>query len=222
MIHMIIRWVWSNRVDGDMRDRAYISLFLRKNSITYPLVLPEQTHGNQVAIVQDSSQDIIPCVDGIITDRHIALGVLTADCLPILLYDKTHGVIGVVHAGWRGAYKNIIKSALDAMRTIGAQRDHIHVIIGPHIRSCCYSVDEQRKELFESAFGSSVIVCRDGRHAIELERVVTLELKEYGISDAKVMVDLDCTSCRNDRYFSYRRDGKESFGEQIAIIWFEK
>lgn len=219
---MIIRWAWSTRVDGDMRDRGCISLFRRKNSIAYPFVLPEQTHGNQVAIVRDSSKDVIPCVDGVVTDRYIALGVLTADCLPVLLYDKTHGVIGAVHAGWRGIYKNIIKNALNAMTTIGAQRDHIHVMIGPHIRSCCYSVNEQRKELFESAFGSSVITSRDGFHAIDLERVVTLQFREYGISDAKIMVDVDCTACRNDRYFSYRRDGKESFGEQIAIIWVEK
>lgn len=219
---MNIRWAWSTRADGDMRDHACISSFLRKHRIAYPIAIPEQTHGNQVAIVHDWCQSLIPYVDGLVTRRHIVLGILTADCLPILVYDDASGAIGAVHAGWRGIYKNIIKNALDAMRTIGAQREHIHVIIGPHIRSCCYMVDEQRKALFESAFGSSVIAYRNGGYSIDLKQAITQQLKEHGISDAMILECPDCTSCRNDRYFSYRRDSKESFGEQIAIIWFEK
>jgi YfiH family protein len=198
-------------------DRFLSQLGLRGED----LVLMEQVHGGRVKVVGKYDKGgVIPEVDGIITqERTVVLGVVTADCLPILFYDPTEKVVGVIHAGWRGVLRRLPQKMIEVMIRLGSLPENILVGIGPHIGVCCYTIDRERVQKFEQRFGKlpGMINITEKHARLDLTIPVLNQLKHSGILDKKIILSPECTSCLNKDFFSYRRDNEKSFGEMLGV-----
>lgn len=164
-----------------------------------------------------------PEADGIVTDRPgLALGILTADCTPILFADRAAGVIGAAHAGWKGALAGIIEATVASMERHGGARGRIVAAIGPVIARKSYEVDEAVLRRFAEAEPANARFFspgRDGHHQFDLEAYVLARLAEAGITRAEAL-GLD-TYADPDRFFSYRRAthrGEPDYGRQLSLI----
>ena len=164
-----------------------------------------------------------PKADAIVTDRPgLALGILTADCTPVLLADRDAGVIGAAHAGWKGAFAGVIESVVSAMEKRGARRDRISAAIGPVIARKSYEVDEAFFRRFleaEQANEHFFSPGREGHHQFDIEAYVLARLGAAGVTRAEAL-GLD-TYAEPDRFFSYRRAthrGEPDYGRQISLI----
>jgi YfiH family protein len=167
--------------------------------------------------------DARPPADAMVTDRPgLALGILTADCTPVLLADRQAGVIGAAHAGWKGALGGVIGATLDAMEKLGATRTRIAAAIGPVIARKSYEVDEAFLRRFADADPENdrfFSPGREGHHQFDLESYVLSRLAEAGVTRAEAL-GLD-TYSDPDRFFSYRRAmhrGDADYGRQISLI----
>ena len=164
-----------------------------------------------------------PHADAIVTDRPgLVLGILTADCTPVLFADETAGVIGAAHAGWKGAFSGVVESTLAAMESLGADRSRIAAAIGPVIARKSYEVDEGFLRRFAEADPENerfFTPGRDGHHQFDLEAYVLARLAAAGLRRVEAL-GLD-TYSNPDRFFSYRRAthrGEPTYGRQISLI----
>ena len=164
-----------------------------------------------------------PKADAMVTDRPgLLLGILTADCAPVLLADADGGIVGAAHAGWRGALAGITDSAIAAMEAIGARRERIAAAIGPCIALPSYEVDEAFRERFVAADAANdrffLRSAADALH-FDLPAYVRHRLVAAGIGEVET-IHLD-TYSNPDRFFSYRRSthaGEPDYGRQISLI----
>ena len=165
-----------------------------------------------------------PRADAMVTaTRGLAIGVLTADCAPILFADETAGVIGVAHAGWKGALTGITTQTLVAMETLGAKRQRIAAVIGPMISQRAYEVGPEFPDRFIDADAANKRYFtpspRAGHSLFDLPRYLEERLKRDG---AGQVVNLGlCTFSDEKRFFSYRRTTHRSerdYGRQISAI----
>ena len=164
-----------------------------------------------------------PHADALVTDRPgLALGIVTADCAPILVADTEAGVIGAAHAGWKGAYAGILGNTVAAMEKLGADRGRIAAAIGPCIARKSYEVDEAFMRRFveaEPANERFFTPGREGHHQFDLEAYVLSRLAEAGVTRAEAL-GLD-TYADPARFFSFRRathQGEPTYGRQLALI----
>jgi len=153
-----------------------------------------------------------PQADAMATDRPgLALGVLTADCAPVLFADGEAGVIGAAHAGWKGALGGVTDAAIAAMERLGAKRARIAAAIGPCISQANYETGPEFRERFDARFFA-------GRH-FDLEGYVAERLAAAGIENVARLAA--CTYAREDDFFSYRRAthrGETDYGRQVSAI----
>ena len=188
------------------------------------LVSVYQVHGNDaVSVTAPFAADARPRADGMATDRPgLLLGILTADCAPVLLADRAAGVVGAAHAGWKGALAGITDSTVAAMERLGARRDRIAAAIGPCIARSSYEVDDAFARRFAAADPANerfFAPARQGHHQFDLEAYVAHRLAAAGILRVEAM-GLD-TYTDEARFFSYRRAthrGEPDYGRQIALI----
>jgi YfiH family protein len=164
-----------------------------------------------------------PRADAMVTDRpNVLLGILTADCAPVMLADADAGVIGAAHAGWRGALGGVTDATIAAMERLGARRDDIHVVVGPCIGQPSYEVDESFREHFADEDRSSLrffIEGPGGKPHFDLEAYVVHRLVAAGLGEVGA-VSLD-TYAHPDRFYSYRRAthrGEADYGRQLSAI----
>ena len=164
-----------------------------------------------------------PHADAMVTARPgLALGILTADCAPVLLADREAGVVGAAHAGWKGALGGVTDSTVAAMEKLGARRDSIVAAIGPCIARASYEVDDVFQRRFEEADPENERFFAGGRddHAqFDLEAYVAHRLAAAGVRTVEMM-GLD-TYSDEDRFYSFRRAthrGEPDYGRQISII----
>jgi YfiH family protein len=186
------------------------------------LLTLRQVHGAEVLIYDQYTRALaypLP-YDAVITDKkRVALGIWTADCLPILMIDKSKKVIAAVHGGWRGIWRGIIERTVGEMtKGFRCSPADIVVGIGPGIGPCCYEVGMDVKSLFQSSHEDhqQFIQEREGRTYLDLSRVAQLELTKAGIPPANIATIPFCTACRKDLFFSFRRDKKA--GRQLSFI----
>jgi YfiH family protein len=187
------------------------------------LVLLKQVHSNRIVTLttaEDAAQ--APEADGLVTsDRSLALGIMTADCAPVLLADHEAGVIGALHAGWKGALSDICEAAVAAMVGLGAERRNMRAMIGPTISAANYEVGPQfAASAIESHPGAATRIFRPagGREHFDLPGFLADRLREAGIG---VLADCRmCTYAHPHAYFSHRRATHEGqiTGRQIALI----
>jgi YfiH family protein len=148
----------------------------------------------------------------------LAVGVRTADCLPILVEDPVGRQVAAVHAGWRGVIGDVLGATLDRLRQNGARLEALRVAIGPAIQACCFEVDGDLPARFEAAFGPRVVRRVDGKQKVhvDLPYAVATSLRARGLGEAQVDVLPDCTRC-DARFFSHRRDAGRT-GRMLSLV----
>jgi len=180
-----------------------------------------QVHGNHV-VVMDRKPDPAggrPEGDAIITaKRGLPIGILTADCVPVLFFDEKGGTIAAAHAGWRGFVAGVLRQTISAMsREFGSRSGDILAAIGPHIGPCCYEVSADIIERFsESGRETAPYFRQDKRIRLDLGRAVFDELIACGLEAGHISRPGPCTSCDRAGFYSYRRDG--TTGRQLSFI----
>ncbi|MCX7884104.1 MAG: peptidoglycan editing factor PgeF [Caloramator sp.] len=164
----------------------------------------KQIHGNNFYVVDDKNyKDIIGKEgDALITSsKNIAVGVLTADCVPVLLCDYENNVIAAVHAGWRGTYQNITSIVIDYMiKEMGCCEKTIIAAIGPSIGPCCFEVS------FDTAQKFTFVHEKNKKYYVDLWQENINQILKYGIPKSNIDMFKLCTYCNRDMFFSYRRD----------------
>jgi YfiH family protein len=164
-----------------------------------------------------------PHADAMVTDRPgLALGILTADCAPVLLADREAGVVGAAHAGWKGAIGGVTEATVAAMERLGARRDRIAAAIGPCIARASYEVDDGFLRRFAAADPENerfFAAGKPGHHQFDLEAYVAHRLAAAGVRTIEAL-GLD-TYPDEARFYSFRRAthrGEPDYGRQISII----
>lgn len=187
------------------------------------LVTVHQVHSAQVVEAGDWPDDGRPHADALVTDRPgVLLGILTADCAPVLLADPEAGVVGAAHAGWRGAVAGVCEAAVAAMEGLGARRERIAAAIGPCIAARNYEVDLAFADRITADEPASTRFFTDGpagKPHFDLEGFVAARLAGAGVKRVEAL-GLDSYSAPG-RFYSYRRAthlGEADYGRQIALI----
>lgn len=188
------------------------------------LATVHQIHSPTVVYVEKAwLQDDRPHADAMVTDRPgILLGVLAADCAPVLFADSEAGVIGAAHSGWRGAVSGINEATIAAMEGIGAQRDRIAAVVGPCVSQASYEVDQGFRDRFieqDEVNAAFFIAGPAGKPHFDLPGYILHRLKSAGIQQAAAL--RQDTYSEPDRFYSYRRSthrNESSYGRQISMI----
>ena len=183
-----------------------------------------QVHSAE-ALVVDAPFAERPKADGMATRvPGLALGILTADCGPILFADPANRVVGAAHAGWKGALTGVIEATLEAMEGLGAERGRITAVIGPTIGAAAYEVGPEFRQRFEEAAADNARYFapsreRPGHSLFDLPAYIVARLERAGVG---TVADLGlCTYSDPDRFFSYRRTThrrEADYGRLVAAI----
>lgn len=186
-----------------------------------PMVALHQVHSADAVVVEEPwGEDQRPHADAIVTARRgIVLGILTADCAPVLLADNSAGVVGAAHAGWRGAAGGAIEACVAAMERLGARRGAIVAAIGPCVAQASYEVDESFRARFGGDAERLFAPGRPGHWQFDLEGYVAARLAEAGVGRIE-RLGLD-TYADPSRFYSYRRAthrGEPTYGRQLSLI----
>ena len=177
------------------------------------LVMPHQVHDCVVRRIDGPQQGVIEGVDAVMTDvPQLCIGVSTADCIPVLLYDSTHRAVSAVHAGWRGTVLRIVQKAVETMRdTYGTAPADLQAVIGPGISLDSFEVgDEVYNQFLSAGFDMQPISRREAKWHIDLPMCNRLQLMEAGVPADHIQMTNICTYQQYDRYFSARRLGIQS------------
>ena len=186
-----------------------------------PLVAVHQIHSALcVSVGEPWDDDHRPAADALATARPGTLiGIVTADCAPVLLADVQAGVIGAAHAGWRGAHGGVAEATIAAMEGLGARRHRIVAAVGPCIAQASYEVSEDFRANFTVGDGRFFARGEPGHWQFDLEAYVAHRLTEAGLARVE-RLGFD-TYASPDRYFSYRRSThrkEPNYGRQISLI----
>jgi purine-nucleoside/S-methyl-5'-thioadenosine phosphorylase / adenosine deaminase len=179
------------------------------------LVRPKQVHGRAVLRVGAADAGLLGDADAVVCDvAGLPIGVVTADCLPVLIATPS-GAVAAAHAGWRGLAAGVLEAALDALAAIAPDVERAAAVIGPHVGASCYEVDAPVLDAlagrFAAAVGGALTPTRPGRGEIDLARLAALDLVHAGLAAERVAILADaCTACDRERFHSYRRDGPGS------------
>lgn len=182
------------------------------------IFLPIQKHTDKVLYLDAAMEPRI--ADAVVTDRRgVLIGVQTADCVPVLLHDPRNGVIGAVHAGWRGTAAGILKGTIRFMADrFACSPEHIRLAIGPSIRRCCYEVDHEVCEAVSRETGQGGYYEKKGvKYHLDLAEANRQQAISTGIAASRIWVAPDCTFCHPERFFSYRY-ARGSTGRQGGFI----
>jgi polyphenol oxidase len=216
---------WGSGDDADLvrMNRALVARTLGVEA--EQLITAHQVHSAEaMEVVTAWTPEQRPKVDGIVTKtRGIALGVLTADCGPVLFADPKAGVIGACHAGWKGALTGITGATLSAMENLGARRSDVVAVLGPTISKAAYEVGPEFPKAFldqdvahaKYFSGSS----KEGHFMFDLPSYLADRLKREGTGQVRNL-DL-CTYADEARFYSYRRAthrGEQDYGRLISAI----
>ncbi len=207
------------------RDRVAAEMGVAKDR----LITAYQVHGTRVALVNRPWKLAdAPEVDGMVTDeRGLALGVLVADCAPVLFADPAAGVVGTAHAGWRGAKEGVLEETVAAMTHLGASASAIIAAVGPCIAQDSYEVGPEFPGPFLEDDSSAYVFFRPGkrrgRFNFDLAGYVIRRLKALGLARVESIGGDTCTD--EERFFSYRRSnlrGESDYGRNLAVIALDK
>ncbi|MBI3444962.1 MAG: peptidoglycan editing factor PgeF [Magnetospirillum sp.] len=189
-----------------------------------------QTHSAEVVVVREAwAPGQAPKADAMVTDRPgLVLGILTADCAPVLLADGKGGIIGAAHAGWKGALGGVLDNTVKAMVELGAKKPKIVAAIGPCIGHRSYEVGPDfvvpflaEDEVNADYFAPSPH--RDGHHLFDLPGYISRKLAKLGVHE---VTRVPADTLRDEaRFFSYRRAtlrGESDYGRQLSAIMLER
>jgi YfiH family protein len=179
-----------------------------------------QVHGARVAVVvegvererlaETEADAVVSVVPG------TAVGVYTADCVPIL-YADDEGRVAAVHAGWRGTVKGVAQAAVEALVSVGARRERIRAAIGPSICARCFEVGEEVAEEFDRLVPDAVVRASGAKPHVDLQLANKLLLLAAGLREDRVDAAPPCTLHEPERFFSFRRDGGQ-IGQHLSYV----
>jgi YfiH family protein len=185
-----------------------------------------QVHGDRILIIDHTVRDFISHqtlhYDAIITDLPgVAIGIKTADCVPIFFVDKVKQIVGVAHAGWKGTALNISAKVVDTfVENFSCNVDDIIAAIGPAIGPCCYQVDELVYDTMEPHDNREHLFfpcCQEGHWLLDLPLANKRQIAGRGIPQTNIYTTDYCTSCNTDIFYSHRGEGKKT-GRQLNFI----
>ena len=198
--------------DQGERDREQLSRALKLSRLAYM----KQVHGRSVCRIDGN--DHVPECDGVTTkERDLGLIVHSADCVPLLFWASDVNAVAAVHAGWRGTLARIAEEAVSAL---AGRPEKVHVAIGPSIRACCFEVGDEVVEAFGAAGRDRERISKlgpRGRCHVDLIADNSDQLVACGIPEGQIYDSGRCTMCENDRFYSYRREGK-GVGRLMGVI----
>lgn len=229
----------------DNRRRFLVVVGAATGKRPWPLVVNRQVHSDVIHVVRAVPDEPL-AGDGLITNlRGVALGILTADCLPVLVVDTAKRVVGAFHAGWRGTVSRIVEKGIGVMRReFGTRPEDIRAAIGPGIRQCCYEVGEELRQEFESQFSRSGELFREVRSPdavrerypllfmnarapghgddcvklyLDLRQANVRQLVAAGVPLGQITALHECTACDTRRFFSHRAERGQT-GRMMAVI----
>ncbi len=188
------------------------------------LLTANQVHGDTIVTVRTPQPMDFEDADGIITDvPNLPIGILTADCVPVLYADTQHKVVGAVHAGWKGAFLKIHVKMIQKLKAMGIPANQIKAVVGPSIQQGSYEVDHGFYERFASQHPSNVNYffpsIKEQHHHFDLPRLVYEDLMTKGLFSVD-WVRLD-TVIHDDMFFSHRRatlSGTPVTGRQLSVV----
>ena len=212
---------------NDKKNKVLKNLMIVKNKIdkkAKKIFLIHQIHSNKFVFIDKNSRSFKKKIkaDAIITNKNkLPIGVLTADCVPLLLYEKKQNMIAAVHAGWKGAFKGIINKVINFMVKKGCNKKNIIVAIGPCIKQRNYNVKNNFKRKFIKKDKKNKIFFKNKGNLIyfDLSSYVKTQLKSNKITNIN-MINIDTFDKRNN-FFSARRSlglKHDDYGRNISII----
>ncbi|HEV7521713.1 MAG TPA: peptidoglycan editing factor PgeF [Candidatus Angelobacter sp.] len=211
----------------------------------WPLVTVRQVHSDIIHVVRSRRPDKF-VGDGLVTDLpRLALGILTADCFPVLLLDTKKKAVGAFHAGWRGTVKRIVEKGVGIMRLeFGSRPEDIHAAIGPGIQKCSFEVGEEVEDAFQTQFEYADELFHDVQESdavrerypmlfmnqrapghgdpciklhLDLREANRRQLLAAGVPEGNITALTDCTVCQPRQFFSHRAERGKT-GRQMALI----
>lgn len=190
------------------------------------LLTVQQEHGTNILLVNEPNPDVshfqhLAC-DAIVTDQPgIMIGVLVADCFPVLLFDPGHRAIAAVHIGWRGAAAGLLEQVVRALESeFKADPRSLWAAIGPGIGAHSYEVDRPVRDAYREGAGHWDQVAEEvglGKWRLDLRASCRLQLEAAGVSPRRIEAVEQCTCCHKEMFFSHRRD-QGITGRQIGFI----
>ena len=211
----------SYRIRSGTDDREF-NCFLQELELPHIwTVRLGQVHSNNIKIVTETPSPPDSIIelqehDGVITQQpNIALTVATADCVPVLLYSSTYHLIGVIHAGWRGLYKNIVRNFFIRLKELKIPPADCEVILGPSISKPHYEVGKEFKQHFPG-----FVEEKGDKAYLGLKDVLIFQLKKEGLRTENIYDTGWCTYDRNDLFFSYRKEKTEF--RNISLIALDR
>ncbi|RBY89196.1 peptidoglycan editing factor PgeF [Blastococcus sp. TBT05-19] len=181
------------------------------------LVWMSQVHGTGVAIVDGPQDGPLPDTDALVTATPgLVLGVLAADCVPVLLADHDTGVVAAVHAGREGVRKGVVPATLSAMASLGAKARHVTALLGPAVCGECYEVPEEMQTDVARVAPAAAVRTRAGTPGLDLRAGIAEILRRAGIPE--VVQDPRCTA-EDPTLYSHRREGVT--GRQAGLVWLD-
>lgn len=227
------------------RRRLLLAIGAAQRTSSWPLVTLRQIHSDQIHVIRSAAPGPL-AGDGMITGLPgVALGILTADCFPVLLVDTKKHAVGAFHAGWRGTFKRIVEKGVGAMRReFGSRPQDIFAAIGPGIQKCCYEVGDELRGQFESQFPYVDELFHEVKDSdpvrekypmlfmnqrapghgdlciklhLDLREANRRQLLDAGVPKKQITAMTDCTACDTQRFFSHRAE-KGRTGRLMAVI----
>jgi len=186
------------------------------------IIYLRQVHSDKVYKYDNDDNIINYEGDGIITnEKNVAIGVFTADCVPIIIINEEKEAVAAVHSGWRGTFDSIVKKAIEKMKeSYDIDIKNTRVFIGPHIRQCCYQVSEELKEKFLNKTKIKEEKLFKNRK-LSMEECILKDLKESGIEEENIYSLTLCTHCEKDiKLFSYRKS-EGTYGRLFSFTFIK-
>lgn len=236
---MRFRWNETN----PLRDKTLFEISQNISNNKKVEIAPVELIHSQIVYKAESEKDVhLLQGDGIISDKKYFMPVVTvADCMPLYIYDSKNGAFGIVHSGWKGT--GICGKAIEKMeKEYGTDRKDVCVILGPHIKDCCYIVNEERADYFIKNFSENCVrQLEDGGkcycggrglkidwnngagqlYRLSLEKANLASLDKMGIPSDNILVCQDCTCC-NLVFGSNRRETADGTNFTVQAAWMVK
>jgi YfiH family protein len=215
---------------GDSRENVLQNKMILAEALELDperIFLANQVHGDQVLILDEDPGDGPSKYhhldyDAIVTQRTgIAIGVLTADCLPIMVYDPVQSVVGIIHSGWRGTCLNIVGNVISKLQRIfQVEPENLLVGLGPCIGDCCYEVDIKVVRSIKNStnrWKEFIKPLKANRYSLDLVGLNVHQLLQAGVPQGNVVRVNACTACNSKIFFSHRANRGRT-GRQINLI----
>ena len=201
-----------------------LKIVCKKIGVNYKkLILLNQTHSNKFHFIKKNNITYNKIkADALITNtKNIALGVLTADCVPILIYDKNKNIISAIHAGWKGAYSGIIKNTINFFVKNGSNPENLIAVIGPCISDKDYEIKKDFKDKFtkKDKLNKTFFKIRKNKTYFCLNKYIYSELRKLGIKNLEI-INKNTFDSKN-HFFSARRalkNKENDYGRNISVI----